>query len=158
MAIKLGKEDEKRLIPLSEIEGGDSDTNIVEVLRERTRGRVYDHYCSASTRAELIKIAVSELEVEQSRATLIVDMELESIFCANEFVLCEELDGLLHRFTDEDKKLDKKEKNDAIQIVCRPKVGYVKGLSFDVAEKYLVDFCRRNRVKVKNGFLSWGVP
>jgi len=91
-------------------------------------------------------------------ATMLVDMELEVAQSANEQRLTEELDGLLRRFTDSDKKLDAKERSDAIQMVCKPKTGYSKGLAFEVAEKRVVAFCRANGVKVKVGFLRWDIP
>lgn len=106
----------------------------------------------------MIRQGVANLGLDVAKATIIIDMELDAMGCANESKLCEELDALLHRFTDKDKKLDPKERSDAIQIVCRPKPGASKGLAFDVAERRVIEFCRANRVKVKVGILRWDIP
>lgn len=87
-----------------------------------------------------------------------VDMELESRGWANEAKLLDELDSLLRRFTEKDKKLDEKERADAVQMVCKAKAGYTKGLDFDTAERRIVEYCRANGVKVKVGFFKWAVP
>lgn len=130
----------------------------VEHLRSKIAARVYDSYCDSALRVELIRHGVSDLGLEPNRATIAIDMELESLGCANESKLCGELDGLLRRFTDQDKKLDPKARSDAIQIVCKAKPGYSKGLAFDVAERRVIEFCRANRVKVKTGMFRWDIP
>ena len=130
----------------------------VDALRLKIASRVFDAYCDSALRAELVRYGVSDLGLDPARTALVLDMELEAASCANEHRLIEELDGLLRRFTDKDKKLDSKERSDAIQMVCRAKPGYSKGLAFDVAEKRVVDFCRANRVKVKVGLLRWDIP
>ncbi len=77
---------------------------------------------------------------------------------ANEIALIAELKDLLHRFTDADKKLDPKEKDDALQFVCRSRPGFNKGLVFEVANRCLLEFCRTYRVKIKTGFMKWQIP
>ncbi len=130
----------------------------VESLRIKIASRVFDSYCDSVLRTDLIRYGVSDLGIDPSKAAIVTDMELEAMGCANEAKLCEELDGLLRRFTDHDKKLDAKERSDAIQMVCRAKPGYLKGLAFDVAERRVVEFCRANRVRVKVGMFRWDVP
>lgn len=130
----------------------------IVAMRSKIASRVFDTYCDSALRAELIRHGVADLGLDLARATIILDMELEAAFCVNEHRLTEELDGLLRRFTDKDKKLDPKERIDAIQIVCKAKSGYSKGLAFDVAEKRVIEFCRANRVKVKVGLLRWDIP
>ena len=127
-------------------------------LRTVVAARVFDAYCDTALRSEMIRIGVTTHGLDLHMATMLVDMELEVTQSANEQRLTEELDGLLRRFTDSDKKLDAKERSDAIQMVCKPKAGYSKGLSFEVAEKRVVAFCRANGVKVKVGFLRWDIP
>lgn len=127
-------------------------------LRTVVAGRVFDAYCDTALRLELIRIGVTSCGLDLHMATMIVDMELEVTQSVNEQRLTEELDGLLRRFTDVDKKLDAKERSDAIQVVCKPKTGYSRGLSFEVAEKRVVAFCRANGVRVKVGFLRWDIP
>lgn len=140
--------------PLNAAPSGDP----VEALRAKIAQKVFDSYCETSTRSELIRYALNDLGLESSRASMAVDMELESVGCANEHKLLEELEGMLHRFTDKDKKLDQKERSDAIQMVCKARQGYAKGLSVDVAEKRVLEYCRAHQVKVKVGFLRWDVP
>ena len=140
--------------PLNVAPSGDP----IEALRTKISQKVFDSYCETSTRSELIRHALNDLGLESSRASMAVDMELESVGCANEHKLLEELEGMLHRFTDKDKKLDQKERADAIQMVCKARQGYAKGLSVDVAEKRVLEYCRAHQVKVKVGFLRWDVP
>jgi len=130
----------------------------IEALRQRLAQKIFDSYCDFSTRSEMIRHAVNDLGLETSRATMAVDMELEGIGCANEHKLLDELEGMLRRFTDKDKKLDRKERADAIQMVCRARPGYSKGLNVEAAEKRVVEFCRAHQVKVKVGFLRWEIP
>lgn len=129
-----------------------------QMLRTVVAMRVFDAYCDSALRTEMIRLGVSNHGLDLHMATMIVDMELEVTLSANEQSLIEELDGLLRRFTNVDKKLDTKERSDAIQMVCKPKTGYSKGLSFEIAQKRVVTFCRANGVKVKVGFLRWDIP
>ncbi len=130
----------------------------IEALRLKISQKVFDSYCDFPTRSELVRHAINDLGLESSRAAMAVDMELESIGCANEHKLLDELEGMLRRFTDKDKKLDQKERADAIQMVCKARQGYSKGLSVDVAEKRVLEYCRAHQVKVKVGFLRWDIP
>lgn len=157
MSISLSKKSHQA--PLAEIAfGGTLKGDPVELLRQRVAQRVYEAYCDSALRIELIRHGVSDLALDPSTAGHVTDMELDSLGYVNEARLLDELDSLLRRFTDNDKKLDQKERADAIQIVCRPKPGFAKGLAFDIAEKRVVEFCRANRVKVKVGFLRWEIP
>ena len=130
----------------------------LDLLRARIATRIFDSYCDTSVRSDLIRYGVNDLGLDPSKTAIVIDMELESLGCANESKLTEELDSLLRRFTDQDKKLDPKERTDAIQMVCRPKPGYSKGLAFDVAERRVVEYCRVNRIKVKVGMFRWDIP
>ncbi|MFK3889750.1 TerD family protein [Sphingomonas sp. NPDC079357] len=114
-------------------------------------------YCQTSERQALIAQGV-KLGVKRDDAETAVDLELERLGVANEAVLIERLDGLLRRFTDNDAKLDDKERRDALQLVCKPRAGFAEGLRHDVADQYVTRFCRDRRVKVKLGLLRWAVP
>ena len=157
MSISLSKTSHQATLSQT-ASGGAVGGDPVEALRQRVVQRVVEAYCDSALRFELIRYGVNDLALDSSTAGHVTDMELDSLGCANETKLLEELDGLLRRFTDNDKKLDQKECADAIQIVCRPKSGYSKGLVFDTAERRVVEFCRANRVKVKVGFLRWEIP
>ncbi|OUL70317.1 hypothetical protein [Paraburkholderia hospita] len=85
-------------------------------------------------------IAVREIE-------LTVRSELDKLGAACERTLLEELDRLLHQFTDNDKRLDRKEERHALDKVLTPASGKKKGLDPRVAEEYASSFCRVNGVK-----------
>jgi hypothetical protein len=133
--------------------GGDIDE-----LRKRVVIRVFESYCDEKTRSDLLRQGVNDCGLAADKAAVIVDMELESNGFVNEKKLLIELDAMLHQFTAKDKKLDPKENEDAIQYVCKARVGYSKGLKYDVAQNYITTYCRANSVKVKKGFLSWAIP
>lgn len=130
----------------------------VESLKSQLAIKIFDGYCDETTFSGLIQYAIQNCGVDQKKAEIILAMELESKGVANEKLLLTELDSLLHRFTDGDKKLDEKEKNDSIQFLCKARTGYTEGLNFEVANRYITTFCRNNRVKIKMGFLKWGIP
>jgi len=130
----------------------------IDELRRQVGVHVFDCYCDVQTRGELIRIGVANSGLTAEIAEVIVDMELEVIGAANEKKLLLELEAVLHQFTDKDKKLDPKERNDALQLVGKARAGYRKGLQYDVADSYIVNFCRANGVKVKIGLLRWTIP
>ncbi|MCM8620207.1 MULTISPECIES: hypothetical protein [Candidatus Accumulibacter] len=130
----------------------------VAALRNRIAARVFGGYCDSVLRGELIQQGISDFGLEPAKAALLTDVALEGLGCANEQKLCDELTDLLRRFTDQDKKLDPKERSDAIQMVCKPRFGYSKGLELKVADALVVNFCRANGVRVKVGLLRWTIP
>jgi hypothetical protein len=130
----------------------------VEALKNQLSIKVFDSYCGESTLNSLIQYGVQTCGLDQKKAEIVLAMELESKGVANEKVLLAELEALLHRFTDSDKKLDEKEKNDTIQFLCKARTGYTDGLNFDVANRFITAFCRNNRIKVKVGFFKWEIP
>lgn len=144
--------------PSASVPTGPAPTPPVDRLRERVAQTVYDGYCSAAARARLIDSAVNDLAMDQTLACIVVDLELEALFCANEQRLCDDLKGMLSRFSQSSQRLDPKEREDALQIVCRPKPGYTKGLSIDIAAQTVVAYCRANSVKIKVGLLRWEIP
>ncbi len=102
---------------------------------------------------------VDDCGLTVDKAAVVVDMELESNGFVNEKKLLVELEAMLHQFSAKDKRLYRKENEDAMQYVCKVRVGYSKGLKFEVAQSYITTYCRANSVKVKKGFFScWGVP
>lgn len=130
----------------------------VRTLRFQLTTKIFDGYCDEATLSSLLLFAVQTCGLEQKKAEIILAMELESMGVANEKVLLVELDALLHRFTDKDRKLDDKEKSDTIQFLCKARTGYKNGLNFDVANRFITAFCRNNSVKVKVGFFKWDIP
>lgn len=158
MAVSLDKNIQDRLS--ANLNRGVKETQrpLTTSVSEIIKSRIFDEYCSISDRTELISIVASEFKMDGAKAAVLVDIEIEILKYVNEFLLCEELKSLMHRFTDNDKKLDNKERSDAIQIVCRSRVGFTKGLSYDVAERVIIDFCRQHGVKVKAGLFRWAIP
>lgn len=130
----------------------------IEALKVELSIKVFDSYCDENAFNTLIQYGIQQCGLELKKAEIILAMELESKGITNEKMLLVELDSLLHRFTDSDKKLDEKEKNDAIQFLCKARSGYSQGLNFDVANRFITTFCRNNRVKLKVGFLKWEIP
>ena len=130
----------------------------IDELRKRVGARVFEAYCDEKTRSDLMRQGVNDCGITADKAAVIVDMELESNGFVNEKKLLGELDAMLHQFTAKDKKLDPKENEDAVQYVCKVRVGFSKGLKFEVAQNYITTYCRANSVKVKKGFLSWAIP
>lgn len=125
---------------------------IDEIAAEASAG-----YCDAAMRRAFV-LKASHSGVPSEEAEIIVDIELERLRVANETALLHRLESILRRFTEDDARLDDKERRDALQIVCRPAPGYIHGLRHDVADEYVIRFCRERRVKVKVGLLRWAVP
>jgi hypothetical protein len=134
-----------------------TEQNPVEKYRAHIRSRMLDDYCSSSEYRSLIKQGL-ELQVDPQMTEKILDLALESSGIANETRLLQELEAALFRFTGADKKLDPKEKNDALQMVCKARPGYKRGLSFETAESTITMYCRNHSIKLKTGIFSWTVP
>ena len=130
----------------------------VELLKNQVGFKVFDGYCDQNTFNSLIQYGVQSCGLSDKKCEVILGVEFENKNIVNEKFLLIELDSLLHQFTDSDKKLDQKEKNDAIQFLCKARLGYTHGLNYDVANRFIIDFCRKHRVKVKSGFLKWEIP
>lgn len=85
-------------------------------------------------------LVVAEIE-------LVMRVELDKAGAVCERVLLDELERLLHQFTDNDKRLDGKEERDALDKVLAVATGKKKGLDPRVAAEYLNSFCRVNGVR-----------
>lgn len=114
-------------------------------------------YCDSATFAKLLRQGQNMLALEERRVNAIVSMALERLHAVNEQALLEELEALLHVFTDAEKKLDKKERIDALQSACKARPGMKKGMDAAIAERFITDFCRRNAVKERSGLWGWKV-
>ncbi|MFZ4856747.1 MAG: hypothetical protein ACOYL3_10150 [Desulfuromonadaceae bacterium] len=77
----------------------------------------------------------------------VVRAELDKSGSVCERILLDELERLLHQFTDNDKELDNKEERDALDKVLNAEPGKKKGLDPRVAEEYVNAFCKVNGVK-----------
>lgn len=133
-------------------------SNGAELLRQLVAHTVFDDYCDSQAFSQLVASGIKNFQLDQKTSEIIIAMELENKGIVNETALLGELKELLHRFTDSDKKLDPKERDDALQFVCKTRHGFTRGLSYEVANQYLLDFCRMHRVKIKTGFMKWQIP
>lgn len=77
---------------------------------------------------------------------LIIKSALDEVGAVSERVLLNELDRLLHQFTDNDQELDPKEERDALDKVMRLSSGKKAGLDPRVAEDYVHSFCKSNGI------------
>jgi hypothetical protein len=126
-------------------------------FRKHIASRVFDDYCPEAEYRSLTQHGLGLIgDVVKVQAAL--DLELERLGAVNERRLLEELESVLNRFTGSDKKLDQKEKTDAMQLVCKARPGFRAGLRHEVAEAAIVTYCRTHSVKVKTGLFSWAVP
>lgn len=130
----------------------------IDGFRASLANRVFDGYCPSSQFQALLAEAVSAFGLDKDLANVTLEIELERMAVANEALLLREMEAMLRQFTDKDKKLDAKERIDLVQLFCKSKAGYSKGLSINVAQDFIVEFCRINKVKVKVGILKWAVP
>ncbi len=120
--------------------------------------QAYDGYCSSNDLAALERTGISKFGLSSREASLVLEIELAGLGIVNERSLLKELDDSLARFTAITKRLTPKDHEDSIQLVCKPRAGFRKGLSLQVAEQRVVEFCRSRSVKVKKGFFSWDLP
>ncbi len=134
------------------------DGDAVRAFEAHLAAELSDAYCSAGQYQALVAYAGRQWSIARTRAETLLAMWLEQHHVVNEKQLLAELDGLLHNFTQEDRKLDKKERQDALQSICAPRAGYARGLDRVEAERYLLEFCRRNNVRIRVGLFKWQVP
>lgn len=118
----------------------------------------HSKYCDIQTLHTLISFAIDDCGMDEISARTTIEFELEQHSILNESRKIEELYSLLQRFTHSDKKLDVKERDDALQLVSRKKPGYLKSLNPEVATAHVMKFCRDNGVKIKTGLFKWEIP
>jgi len=153
IAVRLAKDESAPSPPRSR----PADCDPRDIFAELVSSKPFDGYCSTTERQALVREA-QLIGLDPAGAEIVLDFELERRRIANEAVLLQRLESILHQFTDDDKKLDDKERRDALQLACRPAGGCSKGLQYDVAEDYVTRFCRMNGVRVKAGLFKWIVP
>lgn len=130
----------------------------VEKFRAYCASQLIDNYCDKSTFDNFIRHGVSSYGVESKKGEIILETELDSRLITNEKKLIQEMEAILYQFTQSDKKLDNKERDDALQMVCKPRSGYIKGLKYEIAEGLIISFCRQHRVKIKKNLFQWVIP
>jgi hypothetical protein len=128
------------------------------IYRQYIQSHIVDNYCAVADYRSLVKHGAEVIGLDNQTAENALDLELERLGIANESRLLQELESTLYRFTASDKKLDPKEKTDALQLVCKSRPGYRTGLKYDIAESAITAYCRTKGIKVKTGIFSWAVP
>lgn len=118
---------------------------------------ISNSYCDLTTYGALSRYGKNALGLDVKRVESILSLALQRLNAVNEKELLDELEALLHVFTDVEKRLDKKSRIDALQSVCKPRSGATKGVDPEVVERHINDFCRRNGVMQRSGIWGWKV-
>lgn len=115
-------------------------------LENRIQAAVDDDFYLDRDEEKRIKEEGASKGIPIKDIELVVRTELDKYGAVCERLLIDDLERLLHQFTDNDRKLDGKEERDALDKVVRPAVGKKKGLDPRVAEEYVSSFCKVNGV------------
>ena len=118
---------------------------------------ISNSYCDSVSFSALLRYGKNVLALDVRRVESILSVALQRLNVVNEKALLDELDALLHVFTDTEKKLDKKSRVDALQSVCKPRPGAMKGVDPEIAERYINDFCRKHSVMQRSGIWGWKI-
>ena len=118
---------------------------------------ISNSYCDSVSFSALLRYGRSALALDVRRVESILSLALQRLNVVNEKALLDELDALLHVFTDTEKKLDKKSRVDALQSICKPRPGAMRGVDPEIAERYINDFCRKHSVMQRSGIWGWKI-
>lgn len=127
-------------------------------LENRVQAAVDDDFYLDRDEEKRIKEEGSARGIAIKDIEIIIRTELDKSGSVCERVLLDELERLLHQFTDNDKELDNKEERDALDKVLNPASGKKKGLDPRVAEEYVHAFCKVNGVKRTTDSKSKTIP
>jgi hypothetical protein len=116
-------------------------------LENRVHAAVDDDFYLDRDEEKRIKEEASSRGIPIRDIELVIREELQKTESVSERQLLDDLDRLLHQFTDDDKFLDRKEERDAFDQVVRAAPGKRKGLDPRVAEDYVASFCRVNGLR-----------
>ena len=165
MAVSLKKKDASLETTLAKNEALSSQKVVeAEPPEVRLKKKILDlslfqsKYCDEQVFQNLLRYAIDDCGIDAIKAKARIDFELEQGEILNESRKIEELYSLLQRFTQNDKRLDAKERDDALQIVSNKKSGYAKSLNPEVANAHLIKFCRDNGIKIKTSLFKWEIP
>lgn len=115
-------------------------------LENRVQASVDDDFYLDRDEEKRIKEEGTAKGISIKDIEIVIRTELDKSGSVCERVLLDELERLLHQFTDNDKELDNKEERDALDKVLNPAPGKKKGLDPRVAEEYVAAFCKVNGV------------
>ncbi|MCM8620206.1 MULTISPECIES: hypothetical protein [Candidatus Accumulibacter] len=127
-------------------------------LENRVHAAIDDDFYLDRDEEKRIKEEAAARGIAVAEAELVIRVELEKAGAVCERMLLEELDRLLHQFTDNDKRLDGKEERDALDKVLAVATGKKKGLDPRVAAEYVTSFCRVHGVRRDSETKRWATP
>jgi hypothetical protein len=127
-------------------------------LENRIRASISDDFYLDREEEKQIKQEGTNRGIGIDDIELILQVELDKLGAVSDRILTNELDHLLHQFTDNDEVLDRKEERDALNKVCSPAHGKKIGLDYKVAEDYVKNFCKVNGVTRDTDSKKWVKP
>ncbi len=127
-------------------------------LENRVQAAISDDYYLDRDEEKRIKEEASARGISIRDIELVIRAEMDSCGAVSERVLVDDLDRLLHQFTDNDKVLDGREERNALDKVLLPAAGKKAGLDPRVAEEFVHSFCRVNGVRRNAETKRWAVP
>ena len=124
-------------------------------LKNRVAAAVDDDFCLDRGAERRIKEEAAARGIVSREIELVVREQLDEYSAVSERALVEELDRLLHQFTDNDKKLDPKEERLALSKVVNAASGKRVGLDPRIAEEYVSSFCKANGASRSTDTKKW---
>ena len=116
-------------------------------LVNRVHAALHDDFYLDREEEQRIKEEAATRGIAVNGTQLVIRSELERIGALCERTVLEELDALLHKFTDDDKLLGGKEERGVLDQVLAVTPDRKRGLDPRVAEEYVNSFCRVNGVR-----------
>lgn len=124
-------------------------------LKNRVAAAVDDDFYLDRGEERRIKEEAAARGIVSREIELVIREQLDEYSAVSERALVEELDRLLHQFTDNDKKLDQKEERLALSKVVNAASGKRVGLDPRVAEEYVASFCKANGASRSTDTKKW---
>ncbi|MFA6069708.1 MAG: hypothetical protein WC810_14090 [Janthinobacterium sp.] len=124
-------------------------------LKNRVAAAVDDDFYLDRGEERRIKEESAARGIVSREIELVIREQLDEYSAVSERALVEELDRLLHQFTDNDKKLDQKEERLALSKVVNVASGKRVGLDPRVAEEYVTSFCKANGASRSTDTKKW---
>ena len=124
-------------------------------LKNRVAAAVDDDFYLDRGEERRIKEEAAARGIVSREIELVIREQLDEYSAVSERALVEELDRLLHQFTDNDKKLDQKEERLALSKVVNKAPGKRAGLDPRIAEEYVASFCKANGASRSTDTKKW---
>ena len=124
-------------------------------LKNRVAAAVDDDFYLDRGEERRIKEEAAARGIVSREIELVIREQLDEYSAVSERALVEELDRLLHQFTDNDKKLDQKEERLALNKVVNVASGKRAGLDPRIAEEYVASFCKANGASRSTDTKKW---